>query len=183
LEKWPKFDKKKVNENLVKKIGIVRETVSLGLKERDKAGIGLKWPLQKAEVYGKGLEFNKELIEIIKEQLNVKEILINEKENFGVELDTKITPGLEAEGYARELSRQVQAYRKELGLNKKDLIKLFVQTDDNFVNILKSQGDFIKERTNSESVEFVTTIEKENFKNNTDFKIKDKRGTIGIIVR
>ena len=28
------------------------------------------------------------------------------------ELDTKLTPELEAEGYAREISRQIQSFRK-----------------------------------------------------------------------
>ena len=49
------------------------------------------------------------------------EVLINEKaENNVVELDTKMTAELEAEGYAREISRKIQDCRKKAGLIKKD---------------------------------------------------------------
>jgi isoleucyl-tRNA synthetase len=162
-------------------MGVVREIVSLGLKERDKSGIGLKWPLSRADVYGKEIKFDEEFIEIMKDQLNVKGISFKESDKFDVKLDTKLTPDLEAEGYAREMSRMVQAFRKDLGLNKKDNIKLYIQTDGEFKKVLESQKDFIKERTNSDKIEIVTTIQKENFKKSTDFKVKDKRGLIGII--
>jgi len=113
--------------------------------------------------------------------LNVKEIRYSSGEDLVVELDTNLTPELESEGYAREISRKVQAFRKNLGLQKKDKIKLFIITDDEFKEILESQKDFIRSRTNSKTLEIVTTP-KETFKNKTDFKIKDKRGDIAIIV-
>ncbi len=179
LTDWPKFDKKDIHKKIQEKIFEAREIVSKGLRERDKVGIGLKWPLQKISIPEK--DFNEEILNLIRQELNVKEIKF--KAIKEVKLDTKLTPELEAEGYSREVSRIVQAFRKKLGLNKKDLIELFVQTDANFIKVLESQREFIKERTNSEKVEFVTTIEKENFKNASDFMVKDKRGTIGIAVK
>ena len=129
--------------------------------------------------YNKPLK--KEFYEILENQLNVKEIRYSSGEDLVVELDTNLTPELESEGYAREISRKVQAFRKNLGLQKKDKIKLFIITDDEFKEILESQKDFIRSRTNSKTLEIVTTP-KETFKNKTDFKIKDKRGDIAIIV-
>ena len=101
---------------------------------------------------------------------------------LSVEIDTKITPELESEGYAREISRQTQAFRKKLGLNKKDNIKLklIVDEDIELENMLNSQEDFIKNRTNSKSLDVVATL-KENFKNVTDFKVRNKRGKIVVI--
>ena len=60
------------------------------------------------------------------------------------------------------------------------LIKLVLVTDGEFRNILESQKNMIKERTNSKMLDIVTTS-KERFKKKTDFRIKDKRGEIGII--
>ena len=79
------------------------------------------------------------------------------------------------------MSRKVQAFRKKLGLNQKDKIELFLITDDKFKKILKKQENYLKERTNAKNMEFVTTP-KERFKNIIDFKIKDKRGEIAVVV-
>ena len=184
LSSWPKVDKKKIDEELEKNMKIVLNIIEAGLAERDKVKIGLKWPLQIGTVnYYKPLD--KKFLEIIKRELNLKEIeyiigtLAGKGEEISVELDASLTPELEAEGYAREMSRQVQSFRKKLGLEKKDKIELFIFTDDKFKNILETRKDFIKERTNSKKLEIVTT-DKERFKNKSEFKIKDKRGEISI---
>lgn len=179
LSDWPKFDMKKVNGKIQEKMFEAREIVSKGLRERDRAGIGLKWPLQKVSV--PEADFSEEILNLIKQELNVKEIKLGKTDE--VKLDTNLTRDLEAEGYARELSRMVQAFRKKLGLNKKDFIDLYINTGEKFIKILDSEKENIKERTNSKILNFVTTPEKENFKNAIDFRIKDKRGMIGIVVR
>jgi hypothetical protein len=121
--------------------------------------------------------------EIIKTQLNVKSVFFDKVEQLdvlAVKLDTKLTSELEAEGYAREVSRQVQAFRKKLGLQKKDEIRLILVVDETLKSMLEKHKRFIEERTNTKKLEFSTTI-KEKFKNKTGFKIKDKRGEIVVI--
>ena len=179
LSSWPKADKKKINVGLEKRMENILRIIEMGLAERDKAKIGLRWPLAKASIScDKGLD--KDLQEIIKSQLNIKKVELKKAEQITVNLDTKLTPELESEGYAREMSRQVQAFRKKLGLEKKDRVELIISTDEKFKKTLESQKNFIKERTNSRRLEIVTTG-KERFKNKVDFKIKDKRGNIEII--
>jgi isoleucyl-tRNA synthetase len=155
LQEYPKFNEE-VDENLLKDMELVREIISKGLFERDKAQIGLKWPLQKAKIYGKYVDLEDEFIEILKSQLNVKEIMIEDGEELKVELDTTITPELESEGYARELARQVQEFRKKLGLNKKELIELYIASSDGFNEIISGKIDFLKARTNSKKVDLKT---------------------------
>ncbi len=185
LSSWPKVDSKKINLAVEKDFEIMFKILEVGLKERDKAQISLKWPLGKALVIGGEYNLSEENIEIIKSQLNVKEVEFREshanKNSPSVELDTKMTPELEAEGYAREMSRMIQAFRKKLGLNKKDVVETRIHTDGDFGKILEGNIDFIKERTNSKKLDIVTTGQKENFKNSTDFSVKDKKGVIEII--
>lgn len=181
LSEWPKHDEKKINTELEKEMELVMKVIEIGLFERDKAQIGLKWPLQKAKIYGKDLNIEDEFIEILKSQLNVKEIIIEESEELKVEIDTTITPDLELEGYARELARQVQEFRKKSGLNKKEFIELYIAVSDDFKDMISKKIDFIKARTNSKKVNFVTTLQKEKFKNTLEFNIRDKRGQIGIV--
>ena len=188
LCEWPKTEKKNIDKNIEKEFGNAISIIERGLAERDKAGIGLRWPLAKVTVYIKNEEEHKNFIGIIKSQLNVKEVefkLPKKKEDGSytehVEFDTMQTKELEAEGYARELSRQVQDFRKKLGLQKKDMIDLYIITDDDFAKILEIQKKFIKERTNSKKIEISKKF-RETFKNKTSFSIKDKRGDIAIIV-
>ncbi len=187
LSSWPKADEKKIDKVLEKEFGNALMIIEKGLAERDKIKIGLKWPLAKATLYVREKTQYKRMEDIIKNQLNIKKLEIkspvkNDDESYKeyIELDTTITPELEAEGYAREMSRQIQAFRKKLGLEKKDKVKTFIITDDKFKSILEKQEEFIKRRTNSKRLEIVTT-DKERFKNNAYFKVKDKRGKIAII--
>ena len=185
LEKWPELEKQKTDDELLKSMEIIREIVSKGLKERDQNKTGLRWPLKSAFVrYSK--EIDKDFYDTIKSQLNIKEIKFEKTKNTEIEvkLDFSHDSELEKEGYAREFSRQVQAFRKKLGLNKQDKIELYYETsDEELKNILENKKEFIKERTNSvkfENKESVTTL-KETFKNKDNFSIKDKRGMITIV--
>jgi len=180
LSSWPKVDEKKINKKLEEDFAFIMQIIEKGLAERDKEKIGLKWPLVKATIYCEK-KVERQLQEIIKNQLNVKTIALKNRKELKVELNTKITPELEAEGYAREISRQIQAFRKKLGLEKKDKIKLTVSTDDKFKKILEKQKKFIAERTNATNFNIITT--KERFKNNSKFRIKDKKGVISIITK
>ncbi len=183
LTSWPKYEDKKVDLKLNEEMDKVREIVSLGLRERDKVQIGLKWPLAKAKILGGEFKLNEEMQEIICVQLNVKKLEFkkgaSDKKEVNVELDTKITIELEAEGYGRELSRIIQSFRKELGLNKSDEVETIVVTDGEFKKILETQREQIKNKTNSKEMKIITTS-KETFKNKTDFKIKDKKGVLAI---
>jgi len=170
LSSWPKPNNKLINEKLEKQFETILQIIETGLAERDKAKIGLKWPLNKATISSKNI-ISKELQQIIANQLNVKQVEIKKGKTF-VKLDTKITLELEAEGYAREISRKVQALRKKTGLIKTDKIKLAIIIDDKFKKLIEKQTDLIRQRTNSKEV--LLNPEKKNYKNSHDEKIKEK---------
>ena len=179
LSSWPKSNSNKIDKKLEGRMKNVLKIVEKGLAQRDCEKIGLRWPLAEA-VVSADFVLGKEFLEIVKNELNVKDVKMKKAKELSVKLDTKMTTELEAEGYAREMTRQVQAFRKKLGLVKKDKIKLFIVADKKLKDILEKQKDFLKERTNSEKLEIVTTG-KERFKKNTEFKIRDKRGEIAIV--
>jgi len=154
LEDWPMIDVKKFQDSLEKQMTLARDIVSVALKERDKAGISLKWPLSKVKVIAplKG-DLDEGILEVLKSELNVKEIEIGFGTAFSAELDTHLTPELEAEGYARELCRKIQAARKENGFKKEEEIELDIFGD--IVDKVKMMGEFIKERVGAASLSFV----------------------------
>lgn len=166
LSEFPKVGK--IDVELEKEMSLVFDVIEKGLSARDEAKIGLKWPLAKAEVKCEG--FRKELIEIVKSQLNVKDVDLKSGKEVSVKLDTKMTPSLEAEGYAREISRKVQASRKKAGFVKTDKIKLSLDVGE-LKSLIESQLDFIKERVNAVSVEFG----RGKYKHEFDEEIKNKK--------
>src|SRR3989344_1917418 len=157
--------------------------IEAGLAERDSAKIGLKWPLAKA-VVETDKKLGKELQDIIARQLNVKriEMMIGEKNKIiKVQLDTKLTAELEAEGYAREIARAVQAERKKAGLVKTDVIELLIVADNALSSMLKPQEKFIKERTNAKAFEITAQAAadadagKKKYSVESEFSVKDKK--------
>ena len=176
LSKWPEFENKKINNALEKEFLNALEIIEKGLKSRDKNQRGLKWPLAKATI-GTLNEPRKEIKSIILSQLNVKSLEFKKSDELSVELDFNLNSELEAEGFAREISRQVQSFRKELGFEKKDKIKLGIITDKNFGNVLSQNKNFIEERTNSKEL-IISENKISKSKNEKEFKIKGKIGKI-----
>jgi len=151
LSNWPKADSKKIDAKLEEEFEILLKIMEAGLSERDKVKIGLRWPLAKASI-SSTKSLNKKLKNIISNQLNVKKIEIKTGKEISVKLDTKLTPELESEGYAREISRKIQANRKKAGFVKTDKIQLSLGINQELEKIIIAQLGFIKERTNAKEL-------------------------------
>jgi len=113
LQDFPIADESLIDEKLNKEMEETRNVITEALQLRAKAGIKVRQPLQEVRIKNK--ELSKELQEIIKEELNVKEIKIDENQEEEIVLDTKITPELKLEGQAREIIRFIQEMRKVAG--------------------------------------------------------------------
>lgn len=141
LMDWPVANKKIIDEGLEKEFYYADKIMQAILFGRDKAKIGVRWPLRKVSI----LSDKKEVIsclkildELIKKQTNVKNIEIVKKEQKGIEvefdteklyLDNEMDEDLEREGYSRELVRRIQNLRKNAGLKKENKIELVINTD------------------------------------------------------
>jgi len=188
LCRWPKYDKKRIDEKLEKRVELVNKIVQAILAARKKAELGIRWPLKSAiivttsnevkeavevladlvkvqtniknvkvaeQIEGAKIEISENKEEISKEfgensarilsaldkrllekirkdgeaivegfrltreHINIKEILPQNLVSEGfkegnVYIDIELTPELEAEGFAREVTRRVQNFRKDL---------------------------------------------------------------------
>ncbi len=137
LAEWPKAEK--IHSDILENMRITRTIVSLGLESRQKAKIQVRQPLSKLEV--KNFNLGKEYIELIKDELNIKEIKQNKNLETEVLLDAKITPELKAEGDYREFMRSIQEKRKELNLAPSDKMALPIETIYKMYKIMPLLGD------------------------------------------
>ncbi len=174
LADWCSFDEKMIDDKLAKDMHQTREIVSSALRMRDRAAIGIKWPLSKAIVSFES-ELSDHFVDIVKAELNVKSIEFKKADLLKVELDLKLTKELEAEGFAREISRKVQAGRKKAGFVKDDKIELVIKSDVDV--LLKTQVDFILERIGGDKIDFEEMTGK--FEYSEEGKIKGKKFIFG----
>ena len=93
-------------------------------------------------------------------------------------LDKTLTPELETEGFAREITRRVQNMRKEEGLNKNDYIELYIDTDDKMAKRLENLHETIKEKTGALTLNIGTKLS--HYENKNKEKIKGREFTISL---
>ncbi|HUW71664.1 MAG TPA: class I tRNA ligase family protein [Candidatus Humimicrobiaceae bacterium] len=143
LDNWPKANKKLINRVLEKKMEKAREAVAKGLAERAKVKIKVRQPLAKLKIKDLRFKLEAELLDLIKEEVNVKEIIFDPKIKGEVELDTEITPELREAGIIREVIRQIQEMRKIAGFRPKDKISVNYFGPDELSKILEKNKNFI----------------------------------------
>lgn len=153
LSEWPSFEAKKIDADLEAAFSDVLKVIERGLAARDALKVGLRWPLGEAIITGPEAPKNA-LHEIIKQQLNVKKVSTRKGSELTIEFDTTMTPALEAEGFAREIARRIQAARKDAGLSKEDRIELVLSCSNDLKKKLEMQKEFILERTGSVLIAF-----------------------------
>lgn len=117
LSAWMKAEE--VNSEILENMIAARQLVTLGLEARQKSGLKVRQPLQSLTINKK---LGDEYLELIKDELNVKEIIVGDS----IALDTNITESLKKEGDFREFLRGVQGLRKDNDLSPNDLVTLLV---------------------------------------------------------
>ena len=140
LEDWPEVNEEMIDEELLNKMELIREICRLGLKARGEAGISVRQPLKKIIVkFPKLTSLSSDLEEIIKQELNIEEVLYKPSGEKVIELDTEITPELRKKWIKRELVRQINDLRKKANLTFQDSIILYYYSEDEEISeIIKS---------------------------------------------
>jgi isoleucyl-tRNA synthetase len=142
---WPEVGH--INEQLIRQMAGIRYAITIGLGIRAEKGIKVRQPLSRALLRSTYKHLTPELLDIVKDELNVKEVIVDDKhpdsdntfgdnweegnfqQLFQLELDTTITEELREEGIMRELVRHIQNARKQAGLEVSDRIALLIETE------------------------------------------------------
>jgi isoleucyl-tRNA synthetase len=117
LENWSKSNKNLIDEKLNKEMDLVLRIVTLGHAARDKAHIKARQPLNNVKVIG-GAKLNKDLINLLTNELNVKNIeLFNESESK-IKMDEYVES---------KIKLNFPVLGKKYGADLKEIQKLFGQ--------------------------------------------------------
>jgi isoleucyl-tRNA synthetase len=151
LADWPTLPP--VDHALIEAMTVARKLVETGLAIRSKAGVKVRQPLAlftySAESIG-DVAITPGLIQIMKEELNVKEVQLGSE----IFLDTNLTEELREEGIVRDIIRGVQEARKNAGLVPSDSISVTVFASTAVSEILKKNEEMLKKPIQAVSVTY-----------------------------
>jgi len=184
---WPRIGH--TNELLLEQMKVARLAINSGLSIRAKNQIKVRQPLANVTVSNSAeSKITDELIDVIKEELNVKQMTFSSLDyaednssmdtfakEFVVQLDTKITDELKAEGMVRDVIRQVQSERKKADFEVDDHVELTLWTDDKELqNAIKAHAELIQQET------LATTLLSTKPSNQIECKIAGKELLIAV---
>ena len=127
---WPQSDAGCIDDELETEMSQVREIAGKALSQRAKAGIKTRQPLSELVLKRDNLRDKRDLLNLLKDEVNVKRISFDSSLPGEVKLETTITPQLKEEGGVRDLIRTIQGLRKSAGYTPKDIILVSISGCD-----------------------------------------------------
>src|SRR3989344_215193 len=135
LESWPSLNKKLLDNKLEESMKEARDIVTLALAQRAVKAIKVRQPLSLLKVNRKKYKgLNEDLLNIIKDEINVKEVLFDDKIEGDIELDINITEELKEEGIIRDIIREAQEARKSLLLNPSNKANMIIDLSKDLIS-------------------------------------------------
>lgn len=141
----------------------VRKLSSDSLARRAEAGIKLRQPLAALKLKSpkKGWAADEDLVEIVKQEVNVKNVLFGQKISSPVELDTEITPDLYAEGLLREVTRNIQQLRHAGSLRVGDPIEVRLDVSVTLRTVIEAHDTELKRSVGATRLSFGAKTERD----------------------
>jgi len=142
--------------NIIKDMENVRDVVSRALEARSRAGVKVRQPLSKLTI---SMPIPDEYLFLIKDEVNVKEVVVDTGIVERVHLDTELTDELKEEGQVRDLLRHIQDLRKEMKLDPSDRVSLVVGSDDKGRELVKKNEQVLKDSSLLKDIVIGTTLD------------------------
>ncbi len=154
LADFPLADETLIDAELIAQMDEVRRLATLGLAARASVKIKVRQPLKQLKVKSVKLKVTEELLKILKDEVNVKEIVFDAKIANEVELDTVITPELREEGLLREFVRIVQELRQTANYKQGERARLFAVIPPELQAVVEKNLAQFQAQTSLSVVEF-----------------------------
>lgn len=152
LEDYPVCDDNMINEAIEEKMDLVRDLISLGRNAREEVKIKVRQPISEIIIDGKNKELIGDLTDLIKEELNVKNVVF--ENDLSKYMNFTIKPNFKVCG--KMFGKEINNYAKMLStLNDEDVNKL-------------QNGNTITHEFNGETLEITPDM--------VDIRIESKEG-------
>ncbi len=149
LSDFPKYDESMVNDYIEARMDKVRNIISLGRNAREDSKIKVRIPIKEAIINGKDKKIIGDLLDLIKEELNVKDVLYTESVatymNFVIKPNFKVVGkmfGKDIKAYQALLENLSDEEKNKLN-NKESITVKFLDND------LEINADMVDIRINA----------------------------------
>ena len=149
LSDFPKYDESMVNDYIETRMDKVRNIISLGRNAREDSKIKVRIPIKEAIINGKDKKLIGDLLDLIKEELNVKDVLYTESVatymNFVIKPNFKVVGkmfGKDIKAYQALLENLSDEEKNKLN-NKESITVKFLDND------LEINADMVDIRINA----------------------------------
>lgn len=150
LVDWPKTGVLAAETKLIAAMEKIRALSALALAKRAELGIKVRQPLASLTLYDPQLATNhRQLLEILKDETNVKEIKLDKNQKEEVVLDTRITHALKEEGYLREIIRTIQGLRQDARFSPEDKIVVTAAGAEELIFVMRRNEAALKKEVNA----------------------------------
>jgi isoleucyl-tRNA synthetase len=129
---------------LLEEMEKVRDLASEVHRMRKEKGVKVRQPLKSLSLKTK---LSPEVLEILKDEVNVLEIKIDPKQTEEIVIDFEITPELKEIGILNDFVRFIQDLRQDAGLTPKEIVNLRIETNKMLMDILKKRIKDLEKRT------------------------------------
>jgi len=123
LADWPTYDEKLIDKELENEMILARELVEIGHAHRKQSAVKVRIPLKKG-TYSAPKELQEGVLKLLKEELNIEELLFQNKKDKFVTFDTSESNQNLVAGRAREIIRSIQAERKKIETRVDEFVKV-----------------------------------------------------------
>jgi len=156
LSIWPSLGS--ADQDILVHMKHVRDIVTKALEIRAKESVKVRQPVQTLETK---IKIDSAYAEIIKDEVNVKDIEFNSELETDVWFDITLTPELKKEGDARELIRAIQDLRKSTGLSQEDTVVVHVVCEAELKDSIEMHKELIQSVTRTQEIIFVQDLTNE----------------------
>ena len=139
LADYPIYDESKINEKIEIKMDLVRDLISLGRNVREEVKIKVRQPINEVILDGKNEQIIGDLVDLIKEELNVKNVIF--ESDLGKYMNYSVKPNFKVAGpiFGSSMKSFTEALAKltttEIeALNQGNNIKLIVDNKEYDIN-------------------------------------------------
>jgi len=180
LTDWPVLEKKYRDKDLLVTMDRIKDFATQALRLRQEKGMKVRQPLSSLRIKAteEKLKGKRVLMNLLKEEINVKKVIFSPQLEKQVEIDFTLTPVLIREGIRREFVHKVQMLRQKEGLIPSDRIELFVKGEAQLLKVLQKQPAELREDLRAEKIKFL--LPEEQILSGRTVKINDKQLIIGM---
>ena len=139
LADYPTYDESLINEKVEEKMDLVRDLISLGRNVREEVKIKVRQPINEVILDGKNEQIIGDLVDLIKEELNVKNVIF--ENDLGKYMNYSVKPNFKVAGpiFGASMKSFTEALAKlattEIeALNQGNSIKLIVDNKEYDIN-------------------------------------------------